>query len=414
MLVAGPVSNKRVTEQLPLRWALLALLSSFALFTNSCILDLGMLTSEPIATGGNNGNGGQGPGGIGGTGGTISDGGGGSGGTAGGGGSAPLCPAGAQCGFCACADGGAGGSDCPPKQLAEVSNPGNTPWMLSAAVDSLYYVNTNGHKIMQLSPDMVEPSTLHTTDGVQVIGANSTQLLWQAPSSGFHRCLLPDCSADQIVAPGATSVYQIVVDATHVYWIEGPGVNPGRVRRCPLDLSAMCTPEDVATGQVDPAGLALDDEYIYWINRGTGNNGKLNRASKTNIGTVDTLASGLESPQAIAIGPEYIYWSEGYSTGSLHRCAPTGTTCAPEVFLDSNQNAVNTAKSIAVDQHYVYWTNDGADTVMQCPRLSCFTGLHEIASGQQSPHNLISTEHCIYWFDHLGSHKIMTSAKNAP
>src|SRR5262245_36909397 len=61
---------------------------------------------------------------------------------------------------------------------------------------------------------------------------------------------------------GACDVYSFFVaaDATHVYWTN---YGDGTVRRMPLGGGASTL---VATGQLRPAGIAVDRDFVYWAN----------------------------------------------------------------------------------------------------------------------------------------------------
>ncbi|AKT36185.1 uncharacterized protein CMC5_002990 [Chondromyces crocatus] len=96
-------------------------------------------------------------------------------------------------------------------------------------------------------------------------------------------------------------------NAQAVYWTSFEG---GAVSRVDLTEESFGTVERVAHSQALPSGIAIDDRYIYWTNRGAGT---VVRAGKDGA-EAEVLAAGQHRPGSIAVNGDALYWlNEGSS-----------------------------------------------------------------------------------------------------
>ncbi len=79
------------------------------------------------------------------------------------------------------------------------------------------------------------------------------------------------------------TIQDIVADGTAVYWAvkASAGAADGKIRGCKLP-ACPGGPETFAEGQANPLALALDGEFVYWANAGTGaaNTGSIQRVRR--------------------------------------------------------------------------------------------------------------------------------------
>ena len=69
-------------------------------------------------------------------------------------------------------------------------------------------------------------------------------------------------------------------------------------------------------GQDHPAGIAVDEQWVYWVNQ---NSGELRKAPKA-AGAVITLALELQWPTGVAVDDRYVYVAEAHA-GRIVRIA---------------------------------------------------------------------------------------------
>ena len=109
------------------------------------------------------------------------------------------------------------------------------------------------------------------------------------------------------LAPASSNARGVVVDATHVYYADG--VQVSRVARSGGQVSAVAT--DLASAVTD---VAHDATSVYWIEPGAGRIAKAPKAG----GAVVVLATGQSYPAAIAVDDQYVYWLDGQMSFEMH------------------------------------------------------------------------------------------------
>jgi hypothetical protein len=129
--------------------------------------------------------------------------------------------------------------------------------------------------------------------------------------------------------------------------------------------AGTCQPTTLAQAQALPIGIALDDNYVFWTNRGTSDaTGALVRAAHDGSGATP-LASTLKSPAMIALSGQVVYWSNqgtvagNYYDGAIMRIGKDGAcsfTPCPYTIVD-NQNAPFGVASDGIEVFYATAAN---------------------------------------------------------
>jgi len=110
------------------------------------------------------------------------------------------------------------------------------------------------------------------------IAAGPTFVYWANAGNGTIMRVDPQSPSPEAVASSVATPNAVELDQEWLYYLEG-GTQPyyadGRVVALRLDGSEKRT---LATGQIYPRSLALDATCVYWVNRGTPGQDKLDGA----------------------------------------------------------------------------------------------------------------------------------------
>lgn len=106
----------------------------------------------------------------------------------------------------------------------------------------------------------------------------STGALWSAPLAGGAAVKLTT------YIPDVATLGNLAVDDTNLYWVS---YTTGTVHAVSIDGG---TATDLATGPPGPTAVAVDAQYVYWLNAGQSGSGSIMRLPKKG-GAPNTLAT---------------------------------------------------------------------------------------------------------------------------
>ncbi len=246
-----------------------------------------------------------------------------------------------------------------------------------------------------------------------------------------HSCLGGEClqgKCQPVVLRPAISPRDIVLDKTHIYWIE-----PSAARVMQADKDGKNVVPLAVGGVLNdyPRGLAIDDNAVYW-----GSNNVVLRCRLGGCANTPTLVANTGAGLAsIAIDQTQVYWIEGGSDTAAVMSAPKNGTMGTGTSLYGDPDAgsfykiavhtqsifftvaegtvrkigidggaptiVGSAKGepvgLAVDDANVYWAvDDDPGTINVAPRSGASRGA-PLAAGQQFPLALAVDPTSIYW-----------------
>jgi hypothetical protein len=127
------------------------------------------------------------------------------------------------------------------------------------------------------------------------------------------RANLNGTMVNQSFIPGATQPsgsIDVTVDATHIYWADD---RAGTIGRANLDGTGVDTNFITGldtktvlpiTGNITPAGVAVDAAHIYWTNGQT-----IGRANLDGTTVDPTFITGAGAPGDVDVDAGHVYWS---------------------------------------------------------------------------------------------------------
>lgn len=271
--------------------------------------------------------------------------------------------------------------------------------------------------------------------------------------------------AQVVAAPTQKEVWQIVADATSVYWATSStslsAAPDGAIWKAPKDgktAPVSLVAKGLATAATD-TGLAVDATNVYFTVYGLYDStamtyaGGVYKCAVAGCANAGALATTTRRPLAVAVDASTLFFStlgDG-TTGSqaIYKCglsgcggalpatpfAPSTSTpyslalAGPNLFV-GNDAAVTkfdaargdattlaasqrTVRSIAVDAANAYWPNYNGGTVVMCPVAGCNGNPTVVAANLQNPLFITADDKAVYWTNYAtgGTSTVMKVAK---
>jgi sugar lactone lactonase YvrE len=168
--------------------------------------------------------------------------------------------------------------------------------------------------------------------------------------------------------------------------------------------AGRCQPFELASGQAQPLRIVIDATHVYWVNQGAP--GAVMRR-RLDDGAPETVWSVAKIPGGIALDADAIYWSQLENGGSVFRLAKAqvGTSAAPQELATGQGGSIG----VAVDATHVYWTTPG--TVRRVPKQG--GALQTLARDQELPFSLLVDVGRLFWTNYQGG-QVMTVLLSNP
>ncbi|WP_437951035.1 hypothetical protein WME98_09645 [Sorangium sp. So ce296] len=152
----------------------------------------------------------------------------------------------------------------------------------------------------------------------------------------------------------------------------------------------------LASRQWGPIGIKSDGAHVFWVNRGdeSGSTGQVMRVPVGGGQEPTAIATGQPKPLHVAIDDDFVYWTnEG---GPVVRARKDSDGSEPLVTISSDAGM---PWAIAVDDTRVYWTvQDRGGRVMSAPKGSTGEGpFTTLATEQGDPYEIAIDDTYVYW-----------------
>ena len=142
----------------------------------------------------------------------------------------------------------------------------------------------------------------------------------------------------------------------------GPPMEAGPATCAQTDGGA---PVLIASGQMNPTGVAVDGKSVYWANSGGGTIVKC-ALSGCGGSPPSVLAKAQSRPFVVLVDPRAVYWTD--LNAGIQQCPLDGCGSSPPLVFAPGQTS---ASGLAIDATNVYWTESMTGLVASCPLAGC-------------------------------------------
>ena len=200
------------------------------------------------------------------------------------------------------------------------------------------------------------------------------------PTDAIGRADLDGTGVDQSFITGATEPAGLAVDAQYLFWANIDTI--GRANLFGTDVD-----QGVITDSGAQYGVAVAGQYVYWTRTDAGT---IARANFDGTDTNLTLITGASGPATVAVDAQHIYWANN-ATDTIGRANLDGTG-VDQSFI----TGANSPLGVAVDGQHIYWANNGNNTIGRA-KLDGTAVDQSFIAGAKSPKGVAVDGRHVYW-----------------
>lgn len=294
-----------------------------------------------------------------------------------------------NCGACghSCFGGACKAGQCQAIELAAVTSEID---QIAFDGDDIYFNDFNAKTVSRCHlpgctggpSTLVTGSTGRNTQFVTGLAVDGTHLYWTEWSNSVGhvlKCTLPACKDEPVdmVAYGTADgesisrPISVVIDSANAYWLDN------RVCSCSLGCAGAAldqlTPYQASNGL--PTGLVRQDSRLYWLTAdaspSNGSGSIQSCALPGCAGGPQVVAAGLVNPNGLTVTADAVYWTSATypddGEGKVLRCGLPDCPGGPTIVQSHVQRPISTA----VAKNLLLW--GASDGVYACELPGCST-----------------------------------------
>jgi hypothetical protein len=219
----------------------------------------------------------------------------------------------------------------------------NGVYVTSANPQCVFEVPLGGGTPMPL----LSPAPTPSVTGSGAVALAGTVLYW---TTGGGQQVFSVPTAGGAATPVSTTENDpeaITSDGTHAYWTDST-----RIRYASAGAASPMTlpvTSEAGTPFDTPTGIAVDNAFVYWSNRGGHGTATIWRVDKTAGGAAKLVQSGADPIQGLALDATNAYFTTFYGTGGVYS-VPVGG--GPATALSTSETSPS---KIVSDASALYW-----------------------------------------------------------
>ena len=211
---------------------------------------------------------------------------------------------------------------------------------------------------------------------------------WSNDDGPIGRANLDGTNVNQAFVTGPVDPRGIAVDGDYIYWADRAGGAIGRANLDGTNVQENFIPATL------PESVAVDSDHIYWTNSQPGPD-TIGRANLDGTAVDQSFITTADITFGIAVNASHIYWAN-YSGDAIGRANLDGTGATQNLMP-----AGGTPQGVAVGPGHVYWANYGmATSSIARANLDGSSPDLDFIPGQSNPYGIAVNSTHVYWVNH--------------
>ena len=168
----------------------------------------------------------------------------------------------------------------------------------------------------------------------------------------------PTVAEPSVFVQATPGIYEMALDATHLYWVTDGIFGPSEVWRADR---ATAQREHLVTSDLRVYALAIDETHVYF-GETAGETGNVIRVPKAG-GATQTVVAAADNPISIAVDETHVYFPRAFSPDGMVLRAPKEGGVPELVVAD-----VDNPWDFAVDETHLYVSEQNRGRVIRVPK----------------------------------------------